>query len=172
MSNYSYLFKLIVIGDTSTRLSLCRCRQKLYAASVPREKVQVRPWHDHRCWVRIQDHLHKWEVGQAADLGHSIFVGLCRQDSRPSNLSLGHTIGDPLESFSSTISPIESPLTTSPSGSMRPRHTPTTRSRHSLWPIKPTSNPSKNSLRQESGVVWWGLELRQAKWHEFHGVLG
>lgn len=71
MSSYAYLFKLIVIGDTSTFGGSRRRREELHAPPVPREEVQVRPRYHHRRRVRLQDRRGRGQTHQAADLGHS-----------------------------------------------------------------------------------------------------
>lgn len=70
MSSYSFLYKYIIIGDTSNYVLDERCRKILYFTPVSREEVQIWSWYHNRGWIRVKNYPGKLEANQVTDLGY------------------------------------------------------------------------------------------------------
>ena len=70
-NNYDFLFKYIVVGDTSTLHSIIRRRQVMLPFKIRRRHLQKRPLTNFRSRVRIENHRPRVPSHQNPNLGHS-----------------------------------------------------------------------------------------------------
>ena len=70
-NNYDFLFKYIVVGDTSTLPRIIRRRQIMLPFAIRRGHLQERPRTNSRSGVCIEDHRPRVPSHQNPNLGHS-----------------------------------------------------------------------------------------------------
>lgn len=79
MNNYHYLFKFIIVGESSSLFYQIRCWEKLFITLIYRRQILGWIWCNYWCRIWIQRNYSWIKVDKIATLGYSIDLLIFRR---------------------------------------------------------------------------------------------